>query len=85
MNRVMTEQEMKETLINLGGHYANLLIRVHDLRRAAEGASATLKQTREAIKKGEGGWPYVDRAVAHAIHTLDTQIEKVKEAEAVKA
>lgn len=81
----MTEQEMKANLLQLGAAYGCLLIRVHDLRRAAETASATLKQTREAIKKGEGQWPYVDRMVAHSIHTLDTQIEKVKEAEAVKA
>lgn len=85
MNRVMTEQEMKANLLQLGAAYGSLLIRVHDLRRAAEGASVTLKQVRQAIKKGEMNWPYIDRAVAHAEHTLDTQIEKMKEAEAVKA
>lgn len=74
----MTEAEMKIQLIQLGAAYGGLLIRVHDMRKEALKAVAVLKQTKGAILKGEGTWPYVLRGIMESIEGLEKEIEKVK-------
>ena len=71
--QTVTQIPVSEALA-LACAYGSLLIRVHDLRKAAVLAERAAREACEYIARGRGEWPHVARILAASAETLAKEI-----------